>query len=153
MHLLLDSNGHIIFYSVPVLAVQWNALGKSVTLVWWACGIPAVVCSEPRACCVWCSKPLTASFPLGVTAILWVQLTDTATYRPGSVSASQGSLASVARGVKPTILDLVLKAANVRGSGEHVFFHLNLASVCSLPPLPLDLLAFGCLCYIYTLRL
>ncbi|KAH0618288.1 hypothetical protein JD844_017344, partial [Phrynosoma platyrhinos] len=48
----------------------------------------------------------------GVTVIHWVPLMATVTYRLGNASASQASLASVARGVKPTTLDLVLKAAN-----------------------------------------
>lgn len=115
--------------------VRWKRAG--VGSEWWAC--------------IWCSKPLTSSFLLGATAILWVPLMDTVMYRLGNASASQGSLASVARGVRPTILDLVLKAANVRGAGNIFFFHLIFhlfvvflhfnGSAC-----------FGLFCYIYPLR-
>lgn len=48
-----------------------------------------------------------------VTAIHWVPLMATVTFRPDNASASQASPGSVVRGVKPTILDLVLKAANL----------------------------------------
>lgn len=49
----------------------------------------------------------------GVTAIHWAPLMATVTYRLGNVSASRASLANVVRGVKPTILDLGMKAANL----------------------------------------
>lgn len=53
----------------------------------------------------------------GVTAMHWVPLMVSVTYRLGSVNVSQASLVSVVRDVRSTTLDLDQKAANVSSAG------------------------------------